>query len=157
VRTGGTAVASVERSLEAIEADMGTQALDARTAAQTMRQQAQASAAVLDTDLLSNIEYSGCRFSYPRECHHGTENLWGFVETAEACFNEVHHPVQVREHLVPDVVLADVFPDMLGWVQLRAIGWQRYQGHVGWDHEVVGFVPSGAIEQHDAVFTGELC
>jgi hypothetical protein len=109
------------------------------------------------TDLLSNIEYSGCRFSYPRECHHGTENLWGFVETAEACFNEVHHPVQVREHLVPDVVLADVFPDMLGWVQLRAVGWQRYQGHVGWDHEVVGFVPSGAIEQHDAVFTGELC
>jgi methyl-accepting chemotaxis protein len=49
VRTGGTAVASVERSLEAIEADMGTQALDARTAAQTMRQQAQASAAVLET------------------------------------------------------------------------------------------------------------
>ena len=49
VQTGGTAVASVERSLEAIEADMGTQALDARTAAQTMRQQALASAAVLET------------------------------------------------------------------------------------------------------------
>ena len=43
----------------------------------------EALAMLTDTNLPSNVEYSGRRFSNPRERHHGTENLWGFVETAE--------------------------------------------------------------------------
>jgi methyl-accepting chemotaxis protein len=47
VQAGETAVASVGRSLEAIEADMGSQAQGAKAAAQAMEQLAHSSAAVL--------------------------------------------------------------------------------------------------------------
>ena len=49
VQAGEGAVASVEQSLAAIEADMGTQAQSARSAAETMQQQAQASGALVAT------------------------------------------------------------------------------------------------------------
>jgi methyl-accepting chemotaxis protein len=49
VQVGEASVASVEQSLAAIEADMGVQAHSARTAAETIHQQAQASGEVLTT------------------------------------------------------------------------------------------------------------
>jgi len=47
VQAGEASVASVEGSLEAIEADMGTQAHSAKLAAESMRQQAQASQGIV--------------------------------------------------------------------------------------------------------------
>lgn len=78
------------------------------------------------------------------------------METAQARLHRIHDFVQVSEHLVPDVVLADVFPDVLRRIGFGTVGRQRNERHIGRDDEVVGFVPPGSIQEHEAVFVGKL-
>jgi len=53
------------------------------------------------------------------------------MQVVQACLHGIHHLVQIGEHQVAHVILADIVPHMLGWVQLRTIGRQGDQSHVG--------------------------
>ena len=79
------------------------------------------------------------------------------MKAMEAGLHGVHHPVQIREYLVPHIILADVVPDVLGGIQVGTVGRQRYQGHVGRNDEFVRLVPTCAIQEHHAVFAWKLC
>ena len=78
------------------------------------------------------------------------------MQVVQACFHGIHHLVQIGEYQIAHLVLADVFPHMLGWVQFGTVGRQGDQSHAGGDDEIVRLVPSGAIQEHDAVLVWEL-
>ena len=78
------------------------------------------------------------------------------MQVVQACLYDIHNLVQVVEDLIACAVLADVFPDMFGRVQVRRVGRQWKQSHVGWNNQFMGLVPPGAVQQHHAVFAGKL-
>ena len=78
------------------------------------------------------------------------------VEVMEACAELVDDGVQRPKDVVADVILAQVFPEMLDRVQLWTVGWQGQQVHRGRDAQGQRSVPSGSIQQHEAMLFGEL-
>jgi len=78
------------------------------------------------------------------------------MEVMEACAELVDDGVQRREGVVSDVILAQVFPEMLDRVQLRTVRWQGQQVQGGRDAQGQRPVPSGSIQQHQAMLLGEL-
>lgn len=78
------------------------------------------------------------------------------MESVKADLHHIHDLIEVGEHLVAYIVLADVFPDVFGRIQIRAVGWERNQRHIGRDDKVVRLMPTRAIEEHHAMFSGKL-
>lgn len=58
------------------------------------------------------------------------------------------------EDAVRQPVVTHELPDVLGWVQLWALGWQRQKGDVVGDVELVGRVPARLIKDQDGVSAG---
>ena len=60
--------------------------------------------------------------------------------------------VVVFEDAIAELVLAQVLPDILDWIEFGRIGRQFEQADVGWHIELAaGLMPAGAIKQHDGV------
>ena len=78
------------------------------------------------------------------------------VEVMEACAELVDDGIQRREDLVADIIFAQEFPEMLDRVQLWTVGWQGQQVHGGRNAQGRCSVPSGSIQQHEAMLFGEL-
>ena len=74
----------------------------------------------------------------------------------EACAELVDDGVQRPKDVLADVILAQVFPEMLDRVQLWTVGWPGQQGHRGRDAQGQRAVPSGSIPQQEAMLFGEL-
>ena len=97
------------------------------------------------------------RYSFePIEAGHRFDEVGVLMEVMEACAELVDDGVQRREDVVADVILAQVFPEVLDRVQLGAVGWQGQQVQRGRDAQGRRSVPSGSIQQHQAMFFGEL-
>ncbi len=87
---------------------------------------------------------------------HRFDEIGVLVKVMEACAELVDDSIQRREDLVADVILTQVFPEMLDRVQLGAVGWQGQQVQRGRDPQGRRSVPSGSIQQHEAMLFGEL-
>ena len=66
----------------------------------------------------------------------------------------VEDVVVARPETVREEALAQIQPDPLDRVQLGGVGWQEQRREVGWDGEVLGDVPAGAVHQHDRMSAG---
>jgi len=77
------------------------------------------------------------------------------VQVMEAGRELVNDRVQRGEDLVSDVVLAQVIPEMFDRVEFRAVGRERQQVEGGGNLQGGGAVPTGAIQQHQAMVVGK--
>jgi len=73
----------------------------------------------------------------------------------EAGAEMIDNGLQRRQDLVADVVLAQVIPDVFDGVKFRAVGWERQQVECGGNLQGRGGVPTGAIQQHQAMLVGK--
>ena len=78
-----------------------------------------------------------------------------FVEVTEASAELIDDRVQRGEDLVSDVVLAQVIPEVFDRVEFGAVGRKRQQVEGGGNLQAPGGVPTGAIQQHQAMVVGE--
>jgi hypothetical protein len=58
------------------------------------------------------------------------------------------------EHPVGSIGLAQILPDIFGWVELRTSGWQRHEGDIGRGLEFACRVPCGLVEDQQGMRTG---
>ncbi len=73
-------------------------------------------------------------------------------ETTACAFD---HFVQGREGSVAEVVFAEVVPEVLYWIEFRAVGWQGEQLHAGRNLQTRCPVPPCAVQDQEAVVVGE--
>lgn len=57
------------------------------------------------------------------------------------------------EDAVREPIFAHILPDVFDWIELGRFGWQRKDGDILWDSQVVGHVPSCLIHDEDGVGT----
>ena len=82
------------------------------------------------------------------------DDLLVLVEVMEAGAELSDDGIQRIEVLVSDVVLAQVIPDVFDRVEFGAIGRKRKEVEGRRDSQGSGFVPTGAIQQHQAMVVG---
>jgi glutathione S-transferase len=64
------------------------------------------------------------------------------------------HGIEVAEHVVGESLLAQRLPQVLGRVELRAVGRQEHQPHVLGHDKLLGDVPAGLIHDHEHELVG---
>ena len=77
------------------------------------------------------------------------------AESVQAAFQDVHDFGHAVAEVVSEVVLPGVFPDVLRRIEFRAVRRKEDRGYRRRDHEVGGFVPSGAVHADGAMLSGE--
>ena len=62
--------------------------------------------------------------------------------------------VEIAEDVVCEAVLAQRVPQVLCWIQLRAVWWQEHQAHVLGHDQVAGDVPARLVHDHEDELAG---
>ena len=83
------------------------------------------------------------------------DDLAVLVQIMEAGAEMIDDRVQRLEGLVADVVLAQVIPEVFDRIKFRAVGRERQQVECGGNLQGRGGVPTGAIQQHQAMVVGK--
>lgn len=90
------------------------------------------------------------------EAGHGLNQLGLSMQWPEAHAELRDDLVERVEEAVAEVILPQVFPEVLDRIQFRAVGRQREQLQGGWHPQIQRRMPSGPIQHHPAVVVAEL-
>lgn len=77
--------------------------------------------------------------------------FWNVFHIAQCVDEMVFQRVDAVEYTVVKILLAQLIPEMLLWVQFGRIRWQEQQAQIVGQTEILAFVPAGAIEHHNHV------
>lgn len=77
------------------------------------------------------------------------------VQVTEASRELIDDRIQTGEGLISDVVLAHMVPEMFDRVEFGAVRGERQQVKAGGNLQSRGRVPTGTIQQHQAMVVGE--
>ena len=73
-------------------------------------------------------------------------------ERVERILQDIFDVVEFPKGKVREPFFADLLPEVLDGIELRAVGWQAYQPHVVGHLEIPSLVPAGAVEHQEDEF-----